>query len=85
MFVSTLPISNDLVFKKELPNIQLLTDILTEIFGKRGQEQANSCKIRPPENEERIWLDPIYLMGLIKKKILEALVGVVGVEAELAK
>jgi len=57
-----------------------LTDILTEISGERGQKQANSGKIRTPKNEERIWLDPAYLKGLIKKMILETLVEVAGVE-----
>ena len=57
-----------------------MTDILTEISGKRGQKQANSGKISPQKNEERIWLDPAYLKGLIKKKILETLVEVAGVE-----
>ena len=61
-------------------NSQPLTDILTEISGERGQKQANSGKISPPENEERIWLDPAYLKGLVKEKILETLVEVAGVE-----
>jgi len=65
---------------RKLPDIQPLTDILTEISGKRGQKQANSGKISPQKNEERIWLDPAYLKGLIKKKILETLVEVAGVE-----
>ena len=63
----------------------MLTDILTEISGKRGQEQANSGKISPQKNEERIWLDPAYLKGLIKKKILETLVEVAGVEIGYCK
>jgi len=59
-----------------------LTDILTEISGKRGQKQANSGKISPQKNEERIWLGPSYLKGLIKKKIFETLVEVAGVEPD---
>ena len=57
-----------------------MTDILTEISGKRGQKQASFGKIITPENKEIIWPDPRYLTGLIKKKILETLVEVAGVE-----
>jgi len=60
--------------------VALLDLNFTYISGKRGQKQANSGKISPQKNEERIWLDPAYLRGLIKKKILEALVEVAGVE-----
>ena len=45
---------------------EALTEILTEISGKRGQKQANSGKISPPKNEERICLNPAYLKGFIK-------------------
>ena len=60
--------------------VALLDLNFTYISGKRGQEQANSGKISPQKNEERIWLDPAYLKGLIKKKILETLVEVAGIE-----
>ena len=49
---------------RNLPDDGPLTEILTEVSGKRGQKQANSGKINPPVNEERIWLDPAYLKGI---------------------
>ena len=81
MFFIQFELLHEIFYRKiQVLNSQPLTDILTEVSGKRGQKQASSGKIRTPKKEERIWLDPAYLMGLIKKKILETLVEVAGVE-----
>ena len=65
---------------RNLPDDEPLTEILTEISGKSGQNGSNSVENGSVKNEPRKRLKPAYLQGLAPKRLSETLVEVAGIE-----
>ena len=63
-----------------LPDDEPLTEILTEISGKSGQNGSNSVKIGLFKTEPRNRLEPASLQAKVTKRVSETLVEVAGIE-----
>ena len=59
---------------------EALTEILTEISGKSGQNGSNSVKNGLVKNEPRNRLEPAFFKGKLPKRVSETLVEVAGIE-----
>ena len=70
---------------RNLPDDGPLTEILTEISGKTGQNGSNSVKTGLVKTEPRNRLEPASLQGLVPKRVFETLVEVAGIETESDK
>ena len=57
-----------------------MTEILTEISGKSGQNGSNSVKIGSVKTEPKNRLEPASVEGLVPKRVSETLVEVAGIE-----
>ncbi len=60
---------------RNLPDDELLTEILTEISGESVQNGA-----KPFKTEPRNRFEPVSLQGLVPKRVFETLVEVAGIE-----
>jgi hypothetical protein len=67
---------------RNLPDDEPLTEILTEISGKSGQNGSNSVKIGLFKTEPRNRLEPASLQAKVPKRVSETLVEVAGIEPE---
>ena len=65
---------------RNLPDDEPLTEILTEISGKTGQNGSNSVKTGLVKTEPRNRLEPASVQGLVTKRVIETLVEVAGIE-----
>ena len=65
---------------RNLPDDKILTEILTEISGKSGQNGSNSVEIGSVKKEPENRLNPAFLKGKLPKKVSETLVEVAGIE-----
>ena len=65
---------------RNLPDDEPLTEILTEISGKSGQNRSNSVKNSLFKTEPRNPLEPPSVKGLVPKRVFETLVEVAGIE-----
>ena len=65
---------------RNLPVVQPLTVILTEISGKSGQNGSNSVKTGLVKTEPENRLEPASAQGLVPKRLSETLVEVAGIE-----
>jgi len=65
---------------RNLPDDGPLTEILTEISGKSGQNGSNSVEIGSVKKEPRNRLKPAFLKGKLPKRVFETLVEVAGIE-----
>ena len=65
---------------RNLPDDGPLTEILTEISGKSGQNGSNSVKIGLVKKEPENRLKPAFLKGKMPKWVSETLVEVAGIE-----
>ena len=65
---------------RNLPDDEPLTEILTEISGKSGQNGSNSVKNGLVKNEPRNRLEPAFFKGKLPKRVSETLVEVAGIE-----
>jgi len=65
---------------RNLPDDGPLTEILTEISGKSGQNGSNSVEIGSVKKEPRSRLNPAFLKGKLLKRVSETLVEVAGIE-----
>jgi hypothetical protein len=66
---------------RNLPDDEPLTEILTEISGRKsGQNGSNSVKIGSVKTEPKNRLEPASLQGLVPKRVFETLVEVAGIE-----
>ena len=65
---------------RNLPDDEPLTEILTEISGKSGQNRSNSVKNSLFKTEPKNRLKPVSLQGLVPKRVSETLVEVAGIE-----
>ena len=65
---------------RNLPDDEPLTEILTNISGKSGQDGSNSVKIGLVKTEPRNRLEPASVQGLVPRKVIETLVEVAGIE-----
>ena len=65
---------------RNLPDEGPLTEILTEISGKSGQNGSNSVEIGSVKKEPRIRLNPASLQGKLPERVFETLVEVAGIE-----
>ena len=57
-----------------------MTEILTEISGKSGQNGSNSVEIGSVKKEPKNPLEPAFLKGKLPKRVSETLVEVAGIE-----
>jgi len=64
----------------KMPNQDQLTEILTEISGKSGQNGSNSVEIGSVKKELENRLKPAFLKGKMPKRAFETLVEVAGIE-----
>ena len=67
---------------RNLPDDKILTEILTEISGKSGQNGSKSVKNGLVKTEPMNRLEPHSLEGLASKRVFETLVEVAGIEPE---
>jgi len=67
---------------RNLPDDGPLTEILTEISGKSGQNGSKSVKTGLVKKEPRNRLKPAFLKGKLPKRVPETLVEVAGIEPE---
>ena len=67
---------------RNLPDDGPLTEILTEISGKTGQNGSNSVKTGLVKTEPRNRLKPASIKGLVPKRVFETLVEVAGIEPD---
>ena len=67
---------------RNLPDDGPLTEILTEISGKSGQNGSNSVEISSVKTEPKNRLKPASIQGLASKRVFETLVEVAGIEPE---
>ena len=65
---------------RNLPDEEPLTEILTDIFGKSGQNGSNSVEIGSFKKEPENRLNPAFLKGKLPKSVSETLVEVAGIE-----
>ena len=65
---------------RNLPDDGPLTEILTEISGKSGQNGSNSVEISSVKTEPKNRLKPASIQGLASKRVFETLVEVAGIE-----
>ena len=65
---------------RNLPDDKILTEILTEISGKSGQNGSNSVEIGSVKKEPGNRFNPAFLKGKLHKKVFETLVEVAGIE-----
>ena len=65
---------------RNLPDDEPLTEILTEISVKTGQNGSNSVKTGLVKTEPRNRLEPASVQGLVTKRVIETLVEVAGIE-----
>ncbi len=65
---------------RNLPDEGPLTEILTEISGKSGQNGSNSVKIGSVKTEPKNRLEPASLQGKLPERVFETLVEVAGIE-----
>ena len=65
---------------RNLPDDKILTEILTEISGKSGQNGSKSVKNGLVKKEPENRLNPAFLKGKLPKKVSETLVEVAGIE-----
>ena len=65
---------------RNLPDDGPLTEILTEISGKSGQNGSNSVEIGSVKKEPESRLNPAFLKGKLPKRVSETLVEVAGIE-----
>ena len=61
-------------------SVEALTEILTEISGKSGQNGSNTVKNGLVKNGPSNRLKPASLQGLVPKRVFETLVEVAGIE-----
>ncbi|MDA8774211.1 hypothetical protein N9N13_00665 [Opitutales bacterium] len=67
---------------RNLPDDEPLTEILTEISGKSGQNGSNSVQNGLVKTEPRNRLKPASLQGKAPKRVSETLVEVAGIEPD---
>ena len=65
---------------RNLPDDEPLTEILTEISGKTGQNGSNSVQNDTVKKEPENRLNPAFLKGKLPKRVIETLVEVAGIE-----
>ena len=65
---------------RNLPDDKILTEILTEISGKSGQNGSKSVENSSVKKEPENRLNPASLKGLVPKRVFETLVEVAGIE-----
>ena len=67
---------------RNLPDEENLIEILTEISGESGLNGSNPVKTGSVKTEPKNRLEPASLQGLSKKRVVETLVEVAGIEPD---